>query len=339
MGFLRRNKKPRTSPFVSPFVSPLTSPVPSPSTPLPPGPAPATFTKMPVIRDALRELYRVLTPARVCSYTANIAPVFPAMTGADPVMGAQKLARSMALHLGMAQVRLIVSFRELGATGDGAYHAGNVELGPGPEYFITLSPRFRQDPRDTAAVLAHEVMHVFLYRNRVWWDDQDRNEILTDTATVYLGTGWLMLNAYRVERTRQSLGYLSPAELGYVLAKRAQVFDENIERYLADNPAARHAYQAGARRAAQDQDAAPLSGCAPAARRQYMKDKRRAAELTSTGVTGPAMPYAGGYRFEGHAPMTVVFACPTCHQRLRVPVDRAATIRCGTCRSTHACLT
>jgi hypothetical protein len=322
MGFLRRKKKPRTLPLTSPVT---------------PGPAPATFTKMPVITDALRELYKVLTPAKVRSYTANLAPMFSVMSGADPVMGAQKLARSMALHLGMAEVRLIVSFQELGATGDGAYHAGNVELGPGPEYFVTLSPRFRQDVRDTAAVLAHEVMHVFLHRNKVWWDDQDRNEILTDTATVYLGTGWLMLNAYRAG---QSLGYLSPAELGYVLAKRAQAFDENIERYLADNPAARQAYQAGARRAAQDQQAAPLVGCAPAAHRQYLKDKRHAAELTvSAGVSGLTMPYAGGYRFEGHGPMKVVFACPTCHQRLRVPVDRTATIRCGTCRSTHPCLT
>src|SRR6476469_5202874 len=332
MGFLRRNKTPRTSPLTSPLTSPVT--------PQPPGPAPATFTKMPAIWDALRELYRVLTPARVRSYTANITPAFAALSGTDPVLGAQRLARSMALHLGMADVRLIVSFRELGATGDGAYHAGNVELGPGPEYFITLSPRVGQDVRDTAAVLAHEVMHVFLHRNRVWWDDQDRNEILTDTATVYLGTGWLMLNAHRVERARLSLGYLSPAELGYVLAKRAQAFDENIERYLAGNPAARQAYQAGVRRAALDQEAAPLSGCAPAAYRQYLKDKRHAAELTaSTRASGPAMPYAGGYRFEGHGPMKVVFACPTCHQRLRVPVDRTATIRCGTCRSTHGCLT
>ncbi|MFL6127080.1 hypothetical protein [Actinophytocola sp.] len=303
-----------------------------------PGVVPVTFTRLAVVQDALRELYRALSPARIRTYTAAIAPVVTAWT--EPVIDAQRLARAIALHLGMTDVRLIVSFQELGETGDGGYHAGNVELGPGPEYFITLSPRFRDDVRGAAAVLAHEVMHVFLHRNRIWWKDQDRNEILTDTAMVYLGTGWLMLDAHRVEGAGQSFGYLSPAELGYVLAKRALAFDEDIERYLADNPAARQAYRAGRRRAAQDHEGAPLSGCQRDAHRQYLADRRRAAHLaTPSALSGPALPFDGGYRFEGHAPMKVVFGCPTCHQRIRVPVDRTATVRCATCRSTHAVTT
>jgi hypothetical protein len=351
MGLLRRKEK-----------SLRTSPVPPPG----PGAAPAVFPRLAVVQDALRELYRALSPARIRSYSAAIAPVV--VSWSEPVLDAQRLARAIALHLGMTDVRLIVAFRELGETGDGGYHAGNVELGPGPEYFITLSPRFHDDVRGTAAVLAHEVMHVFLHRNRIWWADQHRNEILTDTATVYLGTGWLMLDAHRVAGAGQSLGYLAPAELGYVLAKRAFAFGEDIEGYLAANPAARQAYLAGRHRAAQDHDAAPLSGCHPAAHRQYRADRRRAANLTagpaadltashtadltashaadltvghaaSHAHTGSAPRFPGGYRFEGHGPMKVVFGCPTCHQRIRVPVDRTATVRCATCRTTHAVTT
>jgi hypothetical protein len=200
-----------------------------------------------------------------------------------------------------------------------------------------------------AAVLAHEVMHVFLHRNRIAFADTDRNEILTDTAAVYLGTGWLMLNGFRVSTTqdgnvrrthRQTLGYVSPEEHGYVLAKRALAFDEDIETYLSGNVQARHAYHAGRRRARQDYEVAPLAGCDAVSRRQYRKDLRYAEEVAAaTGVSGLVLPFTGGYRFEGRDPMKVVFGCPACHQLTRVPVGRTITIRCGVCRSTHACET
>ncbi|MEU2791860.1 hypothetical protein ABZ637_23235, partial [Streptomyces sp. NPDC007100] len=51
------------------------------------------------------------------------------------------------------------------------------------------------------------------------------------------------------------------------------------------------------------------------------------------GAPGPA----GGYAFEGHAPLRVSFPCPTCHQRIRVPVRGRLRARCALCRSELDC--
>lgn len=335
MGFLKRSRRPRPSGRRKPEErSELLAP-------------PGTFDRVDAIQDSIRELYTGLSSPKVKAFTANLAPVLAEVSHGDPIMSAQEMARTMARHLGITDAQLIVGFARLGDSGQS--HAGEVELGPGPEYFITLSARYRDDPRDIPAVLAHEVMHVFLHRNGIRFPDPGKNEILTDTATIYLGIGWLMLMAHRVEVTQDRharwtstsrLGYISPAEMGYVLAKRALAFDENIEPYLAGNFSARHAYRLGYQRAQQDYAIAPLTGCTGADRAQYTKDKQHATDLTKAmGMSGLARPYAGGYRFDGYDPMKVTFACPACHQRIRVAVDKTVRVRCRVCGSIFDCTT
>ncbi|HVV11502.1 hypothetical protein [Amycolatopsis sp.] len=323
---------------------------PVPSTPLPRPAAPVIapkFTKIAAIDDSIRELYSKLSAEKVRSYAANLAPVFT-KAGNEPVGAVQELATTMVRHLGMSGVRLIVSFAALGS--DGAHgHAGEVEIGSGPDYFVRMSDSYRRDLTDAAGVLSHEAMHVFLARANVAFPERDRNEILTDTAAVYLGLGWTMLNAHR-QTTRyeggrrflatQTLGYVSPAELGYILAKRALAFDENIEAYLGGNNLALTAYRAGYSRALDDYRRAPLAACSAAVARQYDADKKFAVERTrATGISGLVREFDGGYKFEGYQPMHVVFRCPACHTRLRAPIDRKVTVRCRVCRSTLSCRT
>ncbi len=133
---------------------------------------------------------------------------------------------------------MVVGFREM-------EHAANVELTAGPEYFIELNERFKTHRKDIGAALAHEVAHVWLHRLDLSFPGTRDNEILTDTATTYLGAGWLLLDAYREHGPfSQKLGYLTPEEFGYVLAQRAQVFDEDPAPWFT-SPQAYDAYTAG----------------------------------------------------------------------------------------------
>jgi hypothetical protein len=307
---------------------------------------PRAFARIGVIQDSIRELYAKLSGETVKSYTTSLAPMFSVIPrGQDPVTGAEQVARAVARHLRLTDVGLIVSFKELGHEGE-LRPAAEVTLGAGPDYHITLSPRYRDDRRDMAAVLAHEVMHIFLHRSGIRFTDRIMNEILTETATVYLGTGWLTLDAHRTTTTyssssfttsTQTLGYVSPEELGYILAKRVLAFDENIEAYLSRNNSARAAYETGYQRALLDYQRAPLADCEPAARAQYQKDKKYAVELTRS--SDFVQSYDAGYQFQGHEPINVIFHCPACHHLVEIPIDQSVTVRCDTCATALKCET
>lgn len=299
-----------------------------------------------MIQDSIRELYAKLSGTTLKSYAANHTLLQPMTSrGHDPIIEAEQMARAISRHLRMTDVQLIVSFNKIGDEGQ-LSPAAEVKLGDGPDYFITLHTRYRNDRRDIAAVLAHEVMHIFLHRSGIRFADRIKNEILTDTASVYLGTGWLALNAHRMNTTysgntrttsTQTLGYVSPEELGYILAKRALACDENIEIHLSHNNAVRHAYRVGYQRAVGDYQRAPLADCGATASVQYQKDKMYAEELVAH--RGLTPPFDGGYRFQGYEPMKVIFSCPTCHHLAKIPVDRSVTIHCRICQSALKCQT
>lgn len=153
------------------------------------------------------------------------------------------------------------------------------------------------------------------------------NEILTDTATTYLGAGWLLLDAFREDGvSSQKLGYLTPEEFGYVLAKRAAVFGEDPSPWFT-SPQAYPAYQAGLARARRDEQQPPLVAAGWAGRRRYARDRR--------GARGSA---GAPYSFEGEgSSLRVCFSCPTCGQRNRVGVRGRVRVRCGVCRTVLTC--
>jgi hypothetical protein len=222
---------------------------------------------------------------------------------------------------------MIVSFREM-------EHAANVELAAGPEYFIELNDRFRTHRRDIGAALAHEVMHVYLHRLDLSFPGTRDNEILTDTATTYLGAGWLLLDAYREDSaSSQKLGYLTPEEFGYVLAKRSLVLGEDPAIWFT-SPQAYTAYTKGMARARHDERQPPLTAAGWAGRRRYAKDRRHAQEH-AVGAPPADAPYA--FTPDSHGPLRVSFPCPTCHQRIRVPVRGRVRARCGLCRTVLEC--
>ncbi|WP_328539334.1 hypothetical protein [Streptomyces sp. NBC_00344] len=284
------------------------------------------FPHLETVRTAITALHKRLSYEGIRSYAPSVAPADVAFSDHDDLhLGAQRVAHAMVQHLHLPDARMIVSFREM-------QHAAGVELAAGPEYFIDLNDRFRTHRNDIGAALAHEVMHVLLHRLDLSFPGTRDNEILTDTATTYLGAGWLLLDAYREDEvSSQKLGYLTPEEFGYVLAKRALVFDEDPSVWFT-SPQAYTAYTKGMDRARQDTRLPPLTAAGWAGRRAYAKNRTYALEH------GSHRPAGTPYGFEGAADgLRVEFPCPTCHQRIRVPVRGRVRARCGLCRTVIDC--
>jgi hypothetical protein len=303
------------------------------------GPIVHGFAHLETVRAALTALYRRLSAEGVARFAASVHPEPVDFTAEeDPYLGAQRVARVMVRHFGLPDARMVVGYRDMA-------HAGNVELAAGPEYFVELHSRFRTDRRDVGAVLAHEVTHVYLHRLGLEFPGTRDNEILTDTATAYLGAGWLLLDAYREEAAIRGdrlttaayrLGYLTPEEFGYVLAKRALVFGDDIEPWFR-SAQARDAYRAGLACARQDLRRAPLAAAGWVARRRYARDRWSARERRGA----PATSLRGDYAFD-RAPaggLRVSFACPTCHQWIRLPCRGRLRARCTLCLTTLECET
>ncbi|MDR6978197.1 hypothetical protein J2X68_004922 [Streptomyces sp. 3330] len=291
------------------------------------GPVEHGYPHLDTVRAAVTALYRRLSYDTIRQFTSSVVPADVAFCDTDDLhLGVQRVARELVRHFRLPEARMIVAFRRM-------EHAANVELTAGPEYFVELNDRFRTHRRDIGAALAHEVMHVYLHRVGLSFPGTRDNEILTDTATTYLGAGWLLLDAYREDAaSSQKLGYLTPEEFGYVLAKRSLVFDEDPSVWFT-SAQAYTAYGRGLERARHDGRQPPLTAAGWAGRRRYARDRRQARDRPS--ATAPDSPYS----FAPDAPgaLRVTFPCPTCHQRIRVPVRGRVRARCALCRTVLEC--
>ncbi|UGY90816.1 hypothetical protein [Streptomyces gobiensis] len=286
------------------------------------------FPHLDTVRASVTALYKRLSYDTVRTFDVSVAPGEVAFSDDDELyLGVQRIARVMVRHLRLPDAHMIVSFREM-------EHAAHVELAAGPEYFIELNSRFKKHRRDIGAALAHEVMHVYLHRLDLGFPGHRDNEILTDTAAAYLGAGWLLLDAFRQDSlTSQKLGYLTPEEFGYVLAKRAALFDEDPAIWFT-SPQAYEAYTAGRDLARRDTHRPPLTTAGWVGRRRYARERRWAQ---SHSLPEPVPGGDGLYTFENNSPLRVSFDCPTCHQRIRVPVRGRVRARCGLCRTVLEC--
>ncbi|MEW2045308.1 hypothetical protein [Streptomyces sp. NPDC005476] len=291
------------------------------------GPVEHGYPHLETVRAAVTALYKRLSYDTVHQFASSVVPADVAFCDTDDLhLGVQRVARELVRHYRLPDARVIVAFREM-------EHAANIELTAGPEYFVELNDRFRTHRRDIGAALAHEIMHVYLHRLGLSFRGTRDNEILTDTATTYLGAGWLLLDAYREDAaSSQKLGYLTPEEFGYVLAKRSLVFGEDPSVWFT-SAQAYTAYGRGMERARHDERQPPLTAAGWAGRRRYARDRRHAQVHGS--AAAPDTPYA--FVPDPPGPLRVTFPCPTCHQRIRVPVRGRVRARCGLCRTVLEC--
>lgn len=91
--------------------------------------------------------------------------------------------------------------------------------------FIDVMSQYRDHDAMLTVIVAHEMAHYALANRRIWIDDKQENEELTDTLAVLVGFGPLMIDAYHREFSGVQgqtlytsifgLGYLHPTAVAY----------------------------------------------------------------------------------------------------------------------------
>ena len=64
----------------------------------------------------------------------------------------------------------------------------------GQKEVIFVNSKYKDDPLAVGAILAHEMLHLYLFRLKIEIDDVQKNELLTDLATIRTGLPVLILN-------------------------------------------------------------------------------------------------------------------------------------------------
>lgn len=294
------------------------------------------------IRKSLNAIYCGFGVERLAHYTDSIRiELLEPEMGSDPVITTQSIAKRIALFLNLQVGPIVVTFRaDLDV-------AGRVEITHSDHFFVDIRSDYRDQPDCIVAILAHEIMHIFLERAGIIHSDSGTNEILTDTAAIYLGVGWPALEVSgttikvisdgMVQISERHLGYLTPHEYGYLLAKRTARFGERPDEWLK-NRSAVAAYRQGLRRAARDVRIPPHSESGGLQRAMYAWRRKRAVRNISQGASTGYQRRYRHYGFELREALAVVFACPTCFQKLRVPLsDRPLAVWCPVCHASCNC--
>lgn len=300
---------------------------------LPTGPMEHGYPHLALIRSALRDLVPRIRDGRLPPVPGKPwtgwADIYDML---EPELSVQKLARAIADAYGITVRTILVTFEpNLPVPG-----LVTLRQGPQVDFVVELKSNLKLLPREITAVLGHEVAHIFLHRHGLRRAETLPDEILTDTAAALYGFGVLTLDAYTVTShqsgdsvsyTERRLGYLTPEEVGYVLEKGGV---SGVVDHLSGG-AARAAHAKGARRHRRDLGA-PLADCGWWSRGLYRLLRwwtllsGRAVALTEDRVFGLTRD-------------KVEFRCPVCTQRLRLPVGKVLTARCGRCGHEVACET
>ena len=95
---------------------------------------------------------------------------------------------------------------------------------------ISINEHYSKD--NVFAIICHECMHHYLFHKQIKFGDNSENEILTDTAAVFMGFGNNMIKGYKpVEyydstvgvRRRITIGYISTSEISEIQTKTARI--------------------------------------------------------------------------------------------------------------------
>jgi hypothetical protein len=168
------------------------------------------FANLEAIRIAIKELYRGFGPAHLNSYpdTFRLGSSLSDVLN-EPIIGTQRLAKRIGAHYRLPVTTVIVYFSST------LKKPGTVGLSSTNEFFVELQSQHRAEPKAIAAILAHEVAHIFLHRCGVRFANEFDNEVLTGTTAAYVGFGPAILNALKRTLTcRHILWPSSASSLG-----------------------------------------------------------------------------------------------------------------------------
>jgi hypothetical protein len=152
-----------------------------------------------------------------------------------PILLVQWLAREISHHFSIFDTTFVVEINK------NLEAEARVEVSSSREIFIEYSGRKSVCSAELIATLAHEIAHIFLDRLDLRFSDKLENEVLTDTATIYLGfadhyldSQWDSeenIGSYQVKQSFR-LGYLSVDEIGYIAARRDRLLGTNTLKKL-----------------------------------------------------------------------------------------------------------
>jgi len=253
----------------------------------------------------------------------------------EPVLSVQAMARDIAAVYKLSVGVIVVVFV------DKLEGAGQVELGDSNDFFVEIRSQYERSPAVIAAILGHEVAHIFLHKRGIRFEDTLANEVLTDTTAAAYGFGVVMADTYKVTQksepiaggvrvtttTQPMLGYLTPEELGFALTRFAFPWARG---QMGD--AARKALRTGRTVAERDASAAPLDRARISSRLAYRTEQiwgrwvrrwRGLSRLRSYGLEVDQ----------------VSFRCPQCCQGMRLPQRRRLKAVCPNCDIQLDCAT
>ncbi len=228
------------------------------------------------------------------------------------VIYTQNIAKQIANHFGLNITKVVVTFvANLGVP-------GRVELSSGNIFFIEIDIRYQSNTNFLSAILSHEIAHIYLYRKNIRIDDTFSNEVLTDTTASFLGCSCLILNSSFEEMsfgtnltTVHSFGYITQYEVGYILAKRDFLLQQDSSDLLIYGHS-KEFHDAG--------------------KDFFIKNLKR-PYIKKTFIGNLASKFDVFLK-----KATITFRCICCEQQLRIPsLNKPLSVRCPLCNNILIC--
>lgn len=280
------------------------------------------FSNLKTIDHSFVILFQNITPQFIKKF-AQTAPILELYRSSwtDPVKETQVIARSILRYFGIKNSAVKVTFDSRLPV------PGKVKIGISDVFFVDIHAEYKNQRDVVIAILAHEVTHIFLHQHQISFETTEEDEMLTDTTAAFLGFGPSILNiAYnRTSRigNRETteefiLGYLSADEFGYVMAKRNHYFGTSTPLPIKPGLPS-EGYESGRRMVEKMRSQRPFS-------------KRVIFDRFCWWITSLCAPN----RVNNDVP--IVFNCPHCSQKLRIPASRKTlNVICSTCGTTQVC--
>lgn len=291
-----------------------------------------------------RVLHEMLSAKRIPPNNEDLILPDELTNSNDSILAAQQIAKNILNHLKLTNTLVAVSFTKTDVSSP-----AHVELKGGSEYFIEVSSELADDLRAIASVLTHEVMHIFLFKNKIDLANESENELLVDVAVMFYGLGVMLLNGFKYNQkygfdymscgiSKQSesrmYGYLTTDEFGYLLARRSIFADKNYLDYLT-NHLAINCYRNGYGKLEQEMRDNILYSPTNSYFKKiiYLTALNKANKLIKKGRIKDQEAFQSyGHTFKCGKPLRIVVECPKCCAAMGIPIKLGqVSVTCKNC--------
>ena len=277
------------------------------------------FKNLEIVAKSLNIIHSSISVSEVITKWPNfVRPSKGEPRQNEKMLYVQWLAKVIADHYGIRDTTFIVLINPYLDT------VAQVEVRNATDIFVEYRGTESSDSAALTAILAHEIAHIFLHRHRLEVKDTFHNEALTDTTTIYLGFGRNYLNAQQTtteylgehssRTTTHKYGYLSPEEMGYVLAVRDRLRGENSKPFITTN----------------------LGLAGYCAGEKKLNTRLSVRPYVQRGIISRIMSRLGWFRSDEAT--SIEFPCWICSQQMRIPsLKKKVLAACPHCNAKLLC--